>query len=96
MHTEELEFRTREHLNARRNYFLGVWAGNQLGLEHRELDSYVEEVMLADFEEPGPFDILRKVQGDLASAGIELRSDELLNHFKGIEKSVRKELLSTD
>jgi hypothetical protein len=96
MHRDELEIRTRDQLNARRNYFLGVWAGTQLGLQHRELDDYIEEVMLSDFEEPGPFDILGKVQADLANAGIDLESGDLLNRFKNIEQNVRRELLSTD
>lgn len=96
MRREDLEIQTRDQLNARRNYLLGIWAGTRLGLQHRELDEYIEEVMLSDFEEPGPFDILGKVQADLANAGIDVESSQLLNHFKGIEQSVRGELLSTD
>ena len=96
MQREELEIQTRDQLNARRNYLLGIWAGTRLGLQNRELDEYIEEVMLSDFQEPGPFDILRKVQADLANAGIDVESSQLLNHFKGIEQSVRGELLSTD
>jgi hypothetical protein len=93
---EELEIETRDQVNARRNYLLGVWAGTRLGLRHRELDRYIEEVMLADFEEPGPYDILGKVQADLAHAGIDFEIGDLLNHFKRIELSVRRELHATD
>ena len=96
MHRSELEFETRDQVNARRNYFLGRWAGTQLGLKGHELEEYVEEVMLSDFREPGPFDLISKVQADLAEAGIHMESEELLGRLKGIERSVRGELLSTD
>lgn len=96
MHTQELEFQTRDQVNARRNYFLGHWAGIQLGLRDRDLEKYAEEVMLSDFEEPGPFDVIRKVQADLQEAGIHVDSRDLLRRFTRIEHSVRGELLSTD
>lgn len=96
MQTLDLEDQTRGQVNARRNYLLGLWAGNLLGLRHRDLDDYIEEVMLSDFEEPGPDDIIRKVKADLERSSIHFEKAELLDRLKVIERSVRAEVLSTD
>jgi hypothetical protein len=96
MKNPDFDDQTRGQVNARRNYLLGLWAGRQLGLRKGELSIYVEEVMLSDFEEPGPNDILRKVEADLRRAGFHVEHRELLDRFKTIERSVRAEVLSTD
>jgi hypothetical protein len=96
MQIQDFDDQTRGQVNARRNYLLGLWVGKQLGLRQDELSIYVEEVMLSDFEEPGPNDILRKVKADLEHAGFHVEHTELLDRFKTIERSVRAEVLSTD
>ena len=69
-HDDELRFR----VTARRNRLLGEWAARQMGLSDAETDAYAKEVVRADFEEAGDEDVIRKVLGDLTSAGVE--SDE--------------------
>lgn len=64
---EEMQFK----ILARRNRLLGAWAGAQMGLTIEETEAYAREVVQADFEEAGDDDVLRKVLGDLTSAGIE-------------------------
>ncbi len=64
---EEMQFK----ILARRNRLLGAWAGAQMGLTTEETEAYAREVVQADFEEAGDDDVLRKVLGDLTSAGIE-------------------------
>jgi hypothetical protein len=96
METVDFDELTRGQVNARRNYLMGLWAGNQLGLQSSELTRYVQEVMLSDFEEPGPQDVIRKVRSDLAQSGISLEEAELMNRFATIERDVRAEMLSTD
>jgi hypothetical protein len=66
-HDEELRFR----ITARRNRLLGQWAAAQMGLTPEETDAYAKAVVQADFEEAGDEDVIRKVLGDLTSAGIE-------------------------
>lgn len=68
---EDLQFR----ITARRNRLLGHWAAEQMGLTAAETDSYAKSVVQADFEEAGDEDVIRKLLGDLVSAGIEI--DEL-------------------
>lgn len=68
---ENLLFR----ITARRNRLLGHWAAAQMGLTPEETDSYAKSVVQADFEEAGDEDVIRKLLGDLVSAGVEI--DEL-------------------
>jgi hypothetical protein len=65
---EETAFR----VAARRNRLLGQWAAAKMGLTAEETDAYAKEVVQADFEEAGDEDVIRKVLGDLTSAGIEI------------------------
>ena len=57
---------------ARRNKLLGHWAAEKMGLNEEETDAYGKAVMQADFEEAGDEDVIRKVLGDLTTAGIDI------------------------
>ena len=65
---EETAFR----VAARRNRLLGHWAAEQMGLTPEETEAYAKEVVQADFEEVGDEDVIRKVLGDLTSAGCDV------------------------
>ena len=70
---EETQFK----IMARRNRLLGGWAAEKMGLTPEETEGYAREVVQADFEEAGDDDVLRKVLGDLTSAGIESDAAEV-------------------
>jgi|SRR5262249_10744179 len=63
---EELKFKAM----ARRNKMLGLWAAGILGKSGTDAETYAKEVVLADFEEAGDNDVLRKVAKDLQPKGI--------------------------
>lgn len=65
---EELAFR----ITARRNRLLGEWAADKMGLTPEERESYAKSVVQADFEEAGDEDVVRKVLGDMAGAGVDV------------------------
>ncbi|MBA4161882.1 MAG: DUF1476 domain-containing protein [Novosphingobium sp.] len=65
---EEMHFR----IHARRNRLLGQWAAEQMGLSAVEAEGYAKSVVQADFEESGDEDVIRKVLGDLVSAGLDV------------------------
>ena len=67
-HDEDMAFR----VAARRNRLLGQWAAANMGLTAEETDAYAREVVQAEFEEGGDEDVIRKVLGDLTSAGYEI------------------------
>ncbi|MBT2132175.1 DUF1476 domain-containing protein [Aliiroseovarius lamellibrachiae] len=60
-HDEEMIFKA----NARANKKLGLWAAEKLGKTGDEAEAYAKEVIVADFEEAGHDDVVRKVVGDL-------------------------------
>ena len=67
-HDQEMAFR----ITARRNRLLGQWAAALMKLTPEEADSYAKGVVQADFEEAGDEDVIRKLLGDLTSAGIDI------------------------
>lgn len=58
-------------VTARRNRLLGHWAAELMGLSAEEADAYAKAVVQADFEEAGDEDVIRKLSGDLAAAGVD-------------------------
>ena len=67
-HDEEMHFR----ITARRNRLLGAWAADLMKLSSVEAESYAKAVVQADFEEAGDEDVIRKLLGDLVSAGLDV------------------------
>ena len=63
-HDEDLRFKA----TARRNKLFGLWVAERLGKSGDEAEAYAKSVVLADFEEAGDADVLRKVRQDLDSA----------------------------
>lgn len=78
-HDEELRFKA----TARRNKLFGLWAAGQLGKAGAEAEEYAKSVILADFQEAGDADVIRKVFADLEAAGKPVQESEL----KGILQS---------
>jgi hypothetical protein len=64
-HDEELRFKA----NARRNKLLGLWAAEKLGISGDAANAYAKDVIMADFEEAGDADVLKKVLKDLTAKG---------------------------
>lgn len=60
-HDAEMMFKA----EARRNKLLGLWAAELLGKSGAEAEAYAKEVVIADFEEAGHEDVVRKVSGDI-------------------------------
>lgn len=59
-------------ITARRNKLVGQWAAEKMGLTPEETTAYATSVVQADFEEAGDEDVVRKLLGDLTSAGIDV------------------------
>ena len=60
-HDEDMKFKA----EARCNKLLGLWAAELLGKSGDEAEAYAKAVIIADFEEAGHEDVVRKVAGDL-------------------------------
>jgi hypothetical protein len=72
-HNEELRFKA----TARRNKLFGLWVAERLGKTGADAEAYAKSVVLADFEEAGDADVLRKVGRDLEGAGKPVSESEL-------------------
>jgi len=77
-HDEEMKFKA----EARRNKLVGLWAAELMGKTGDAAEAYAKEVVMADFEEPGVEDVVRKVAGDLGDLAdadaIRAKLDEML------------------
>ena len=88
-HNEEMQFR----IQARRNRLLGQWAAEKMGLSAVETDAYAKSVVQADFEEVGDEDVIRKLLGDLTSAGVETSEGELRTALETKAVEARRALM---
>ncbi|WP_170769671.1 DUF1476 domain-containing protein [Ruegeria lacuscaerulensis] len=81
-HDEEMQFKAQ----ARCNKLLGLWAAEKLGKSGADAEEYAKTVVIADFEEAGHEDVVRKVSGDLGSLSsddeIRAKMAELLPQAK--------------
>jgi hypothetical protein len=65
-HDEDLRFKAL----ARRNKLVGLWAAGLLGKTGADADAYAKEVVIADLEEAGDEDVIRKLVKDLDGKGV--------------------------
>lgn len=72
-HDEELRFKA----TARRNKLLGLWAAEKLGKSGTEAEAYAKSVVVADFEEAGDEDVVRKVKNDFTLAGVSIADTDI-------------------
>ena len=72
-HDADLRFKA----TARRNKLFGLWVAERLGKTGPDAEAYAKSVVLADFEEAGDADVLRKVGRDLDGAGKSISEGEL-------------------
>ena len=89
-HDEDMKFR----LAARRNRLLGHWAAGLMGLSDVEADAYAKDVVRADFEEAGDEDVIRKLLGDLTSAGVETDEASIREQLGHKTDEARRQLLA--
>jgi hypothetical protein len=88
-HDEEMKFR----VIARRNKLLGMWAARQMGLSEAEADAYAKDVVRADFEEAGDEDVIRKVLGDLTSAGKDSDEGTIRDQLSALTVEAKRQLM---
>ena len=85
---QEKEFR----ITSRRNRLLGLWAASQFGLPDNQALDYAKEVVLADFEEPGDDDVVRKVLKDFESRGIAMDEKHLRREMSRLLEEAKRQI----
>lgn len=86
---EEMQFR----IQARRNKLLGQWAAERMGLSAVETEGYAKSVVQADFEETGDEDVVRKLLGDLVSAGLDVSEADIRAALDAKSVEARRQLM---
>ncbi|MBY9066909.1 DUF1476 domain-containing protein [Hyphomonas sp. WL0036] len=89
-----LDQETQFKINARRNKLLGLWAADLLGLKDAEAEAYAKSVVIADLEEAGDDDVVRKVRGDLEKAGITRTDVQIREEMAGLLPVAREQIIS--
>ena len=79
---------------ARRNRLLGHWAAEKMGLGPEETEAYAKAVIQADFEEAGDEDVIRKVLGDLTSAGCDVDDAGVRAALEEMSVEAKRQLMS--
>ena len=86
---EEMLFR----IQARRNRLLGEWAADRMGLSPAETEAYAKGVVQADFEEAGDEDVIRRLLGDIISAGGDIDEPEVRSALEAKQVEARRMLM---
>ena len=88
-HDQDLQFKA----TARRNKMLGQWVAAKLGKTGTDAEAYAKSVLMADFEEAGDDDVLRKVRGDLQAAGLAVTDAEIRTQMEALLVDAKKSLM---
>ena len=88
-HDQQLQFRT----EMRRNKLIGLWAADLMGLTGADADAYAKEVIDADFEEPGPEDVIRKIKGDFEAKGVDKSDRQIRRQLDECMDEAREQIM---
>ncbi|MBM09037.1 MAG: aldolase [Magnetovibrio sp.] len=86
---QELEFK----VSARRNKLFGEWLAGELGIQGDGISAYAKEVILADLDEPGDEDVIRKVIADIVASNVEITEEAVREKLSEMEALARTQLL---
>ena len=73
----DLDIQKKFKVTAIRNKGLGKWAAEKLGLEDSKIEDYIDEVIMADFNEPGHEDVIKKILDDFEKSKINITYSEI-------------------
>lgn len=88
-HDAELKFKA----IARRNRLLGEWAAREMKLPEERIEEYAREVVLADFDEPGDADVVRKLVRDFEAAAVNRSEEEIRAEMDRLLERAKKEIM---
>ena len=82
----DLDAQKKFKVTAIRNKNLCKWAAEQLDLESSKVEDYIDEVIMADFDEPGYEDVIKKILNDFKEAKINISFSEIEEKLFKYEK----------
>lgn len=87
-HDAELQFK----VDARRNKLLGLWLAPQIGED--DAAAYAKTVVIADLEEEGDEDVMRKVMADIAAASSSVTDADVRAKLTEFEAVAKEQIMS--
>ncbi len=87
-----LDQQTQMRVTARRNKLLGLWAAGLMGVSGADAEAYARSVVIADLEEAGDGDVIRKVLADLGAAGVSRTEAEVKEELARLLPVARDEI----
>ncbi|MEX2520781.1 MAG: DUF1476 domain-containing protein [Paracoccaceae bacterium] len=87
-HDAELIFK----VAARRNKLLGYWLAEKLG--EADAEAYARSVVVADLEEAGDEDVMRKVMGDIGAKGAAVTEADVRAKLAVLEVQAKEQIMT--
>lgn len=87
-HDAELQFK----VAARRNKLLGLWLAGPLG--EADAEAYARSVVVADLQEAGDEDVMRKVMADIAAKGAAVTEADVRAKLAALEAEAKIQIMS--
>lgn len=87
-HDAELKFK----VDARRNKLLGLWLAPQIGQD--DAADYAKTVVIADLEEDGVDDVVRKVMADVAAGGGSVTEAEVRAKMLELDVTAKEQIMA--
>jgi hypothetical protein len=81
---------------ARRNFYLGLWAGRTLGLSGDAHRQYACSVVAADYEETGRDDVIRKLMRDFTARGVAIARAEIEQEMRATQIMATRHFAMSD
>tara|TARA_R110002072_G_scaffold38778_3_gene112013 strand:+ start:7293 stop:7610 length:318 start_codon:yes stop_codon:yes gene_type:complete len=89
-HDQELQFK----VEIRRDKLFGLWVAEQLGLTGDEAEAYAKSVVVADLEEAGSDDVIRKVVADIQEKKLDISKHRLEKKLEEMFVAARDQIMS--
>ena len=93
---EETQFKMDQEkafkIRNRRNKLTGLWIAGEMGMDENAANDYAKDVVMADFEEAGDDDVVRKVMADIAAKGLSITEDQLRKRMDEIEADALEQI----
>ena len=88
----KMDQETKFKVEARRNKLLGLWLAEQLGLPVSEHETFAKNIVLADLEEPGIEDIMRKVMRNICDHGGDVPEADVRQKLTELRATAHKQI----
>ena len=86
-HDEEMKFKAR----ARRNYLLGIWIAEKLGLTSAEAEAYARAMVVYEVDSASDDEVIRKIKPDFESKGVKFSERQIRRAMNELMARATKE-----